>query len=297
MDLLAVERIDSLSLAEIETLVLAGGGNRCWWQGGVLARWLERGWKPPKELVGTSAGAAIAASCLTDGPRSALDVCVRLYSANQRLVEWTGLARLKLSFAHERIYPQWIEGFVNELTFKRLCLSTTRVHVALTRPARLLGLAGSVVVGTLAYLADKYVWQSIHPRLPRYFGLRQEFFALNDCATAGEAQRLLSAAAAPPLIRSRVIRGTPAIDGGYVDNAPVHPQTASEKARTLVLLTRHYPKLPLLFRWHERVYLQASRRVPVSTWDCTLRATVRDAFALGERDAEKVLRNGLLRII
>lgn len=287
-----IEHVGHLNLAEIGTLVLAGGGNRCWWQAGALANWLEHGWKPPAQMVGTSAGAAIAVSCLTDGPKAALDVCVRLYSANERIFDWAGLAKLKLRFAQEHIYPAWIAGFVNEITFEALRNSTTQLRVALTRPAWALGLAGSLVVGTLAYMADKHLWHSIHPRLPKLFGLRQEFIALGQCQSVQEAQVLLTAAAAaPPFIHSRHIGGMPAIDGGYVDNAPIHEQTSAEKAKTLVLLTRYYPKLPTLFRWRERTYWQASQRVPVSTWDCTSRTTVRDAFALGERDAEKALCN------
>ena len=65
--------------------------------------------------------------------------------------------------------------------------------------------------------------------------------------------------------------------GGYTDNAPIVVQSALEKTATLVLLTRHYPKRPSIFQFGGRTYLQPSRPVPVSTWDCTAKATVMPA--------------------
>jgi predicted acylesterase/phospholipase RssA len=63
-----VESLASLDLASIDTLVFAGGGNRCWWQAGAISQLLMQGWRLPPQLIGTSAGAAVAASFLTAGP-------------------------------------------------------------------------------------------------------------------------------------------------------------------------------------------------------------------------------------
>ena len=245
--------LTNFHISGVETLVFAGGGNRCWWQGGAVAHLLQQGWKLPPQLVGTSAGAGVAASCITNGPRAALAACTRLYEANSQLLEWKSVARLQIRFAHQHIYPSWIESFVNSENFAGLQAAPSRLRVALTRPARLLGLAGSIAAGTLAYIVDKHVWNSIHPRLPKLFGLHQDFVDLHECQDSAEAQALLgAAAAAPPFMRSRRIGGSPAFDGGYTDNAPIHPQSAAEKSKTLVLLTRHYPHLPQLFRWADR---------------------------------------------
>ena len=284
-----LQPLSKLDLTRVETLAFAGGGNRCWWQGGAISHLLHEGWQLPPQLVGTSAGAAVAASCITEGPTAALAACLRLYGANTHVFEWKGLARLQFRFAHQHIYPAWIESFVNSSNFASLKASRTRLRVALTRPARALGLAGSIAAGTIAYVIDKHLWNSIHPRLPKLFGLRQDFADLHQCPTVADAQALLSAAAAaPPFMRSRNIGGTPAIDGGYTDNAPIHPQSTEEKSKTLVLLTRHYPHLPQLFHWAGRTYWQPSQRVPVSTWDCRVRTTVQEAFTLGQQDAMRM---------
>lgn len=285
-----------LDLSKIETLVFAGGGNRCWWQAGALRHLIESGIRLPAQLVGTSAGAAVAASFLVGRADTALQACLRLYSNNPKIFDWSALPKFKLKFAHQHVYPAWVDAFLNADTFAALSHSSSRLNVALTRPARFLGTGGSVVAGTLAYLVDKYLWNSIHPRLPRLLGLRQDFVVLNDCADIETAQTLLIAAAsAPPIMSARPVGVKHAIDGGYTDNAPIPPQSDKERSVTLVMLTRHYPKLPPLFTWRGRTYWQPSQRIPVSTWDCTPKTTVREAYSLGLEDSVRALSAGLLR--
>ncbi len=272
------------------TLVLAGGGNRCWWQAGALRHLMDHGMCLPPQLVGTSAGAAVAASFLAKSADTALRACQTLYAETPKIFDWSALSKLKMRFAHQHVYPTWVDAFLNADTFATLRLSSSRLTVAITRPARFLGTGGSVAAGTLAYLVDKYLWNSIHPRLPKLLGLRQDFMVLNDCGDLETAQSLLIAAAsAPPIMSARPMGGGHAIDGGYTDNAPIPPQSETERSNTLVMLTRYYPKLPSLFTWLGRTYWQPSQRIPVSTWDCTPKTTVREAYDLGVRDSARAL--------
>lgn len=225
----------------------------------------------------------------------ALQACLRLYATNERIFDWRGLMRLKVKFAHQEIYPAWVRSFVNTNTFDSLMQTGTSVLVAVTQPSSALGLIGSIGAGTVAYVIDNKLWHSIHPRLPKILGLRQEFFDLQQCRDAEDAHTVLCAsAAAPPLMSSVRLSGNWSFDGGYVDNAPIPAQSPSQKAATLVLLTRHYPDKPAFFKWEGRSYWQPSRPVPVSTWDCTSNATVNDAFALGYEDAAIAMQAGAL---
>jgi hypothetical protein len=89
---------------------------------------------------------------------------------------------------------------------------------------------------------DKKLFHNIHPALPRFMGLKQSFFDLQDCRTAKEAQiTVQAAAAAPPFMSGVLLQSGWAFDGGYTDNAPIPAQTAGEKASSLVLPTRHCP--------------------------------------------------------
>lgn len=288
--------IRAFDVGSVETLVFAGGGNRCWWQAGAWSHLMEQGARLPPQLVGTSAGAAVAASFLANGVDTALQACLRLFAGNSKVFDWSGLLKLKLAFAHQHVYPAWVDAFLNATTFATLRHASSRLTVALTRPARYLGVSGSVAAGTLAYLVDKYLWNSIHPRLPAWLGLRQDFMVLNDCDRVEAAQAMLIAAAsAPPIMSAQPVGGQHAIDGGYTDNAPIPPQSDAQRSATLVMLTRHYPKLPQLFTWQGRTYWQPSRRIPVSTWDCTPKTTVQAAYDLGRHDAMRVWTAGLVR--
>jgi predicted patatin/cPLA2 family phospholipase len=288
--------VHEFDFSRITTLVFAGGGNRCWWQLAALEHLMAYGMRLPQQLVGTSAGAAVAASLLAESSGAALQACLKLYANNPRILDSAALLKLKLKFAHQHVYPAWINAFLNADTIATLRRSSSRLTVALTRPARFLGMAGSVAAGTLAYLVDKYLWNSIHPRLPGLLGLRQDFMVLNDCADLETAQNLLIAAAsAPPIMSARAVAGAGAIDGGYTDNAPIPPQSEQERSGTLVMLTRHYPKLPPLFAWLGRTYWQPSQRIPVSTWDCTPKTTVREAYDLGTRDAIRAWNMRMIR--
>lgn len=285
---------DHQAWSELTTLALAGGGNRCWWQAGAISRLLETGKSLPQQWVGTSAGAAIAAACLTTGPEVALAACRRLYAGTTRIFAWQGLRRGRIEFAHQTIYPAWLDAFFNDATFGQLRSCGASLQVAVTRPSRILGLGISVALGTLAYIVDKKVRHSIHPGLPRLFGLRQEFIDITRCKGASDAHQVLLAAAAPPPIMPAVqLSDGYAFDGGYTDNAPIPSQSPAQRAGTLVMLTRHYPDRPSLFRFRERLYWQPSRPIPVSTWDCTERATVDAAFRLGREDAASLISKAL----
>ena len=286
--------LTQLDISSTDTLVFAGGGNRCMWQAGLISRLLEAGWQLPAQLVGTSAGAGVATALIAGKVAEGMQACRELYASNPRIVDFSKLWRGRLGFAHEHIFPAWVASYLNESNFEAVCSARSRLRVAFTRPSPLLGLHLSTLAGTLAYVVDKHISNSIHPRLPTLLGLKLGFMNLHDCTSAAQAQNLISAAAAaPPFMRVRQVAGRAALDGGFVDNAPIGHlekvtqvgQDPAEKPRTLVLLTRFYPKLPQWFSWRGRNYWQPSQQVPVSTWDCTPKTTIQAAFDLGSSDA------------
>ena len=59
-------------------------------------------------------------------------------------------------------------------------VSKHRLTVAVTHPNRVIGTPISIVLATAAYLIDKKVLHSIHPKIPKYFDFRQGFYSLNE---------------------------------------------------------------------------------------------------------------------
>src|SRR5260370_18582888 len=94
---------------------------------------------------------------------------------------------------------------------------------------------------------------------------------------------MLASSGVPPFIPVTLVNGTPAFDGGLVDNVPVEPLAPIEAAggRTLVLLTRLYKNMPDVAG---RTYMQPSRKINLSQFDITNPAGIPAASELGVRD-------------
>ena len=276
----------ALALESFGTVSLAGGGNRCWWQAGVLDVWLNSGRLQARRLLGTSAGAGVAAATLCGALSLAIDHCRRAYAENPSM--WRG--RRGAWFAQEEIYPTWVRSYLSEDGFERLRRSGVELWVGVGRLPRALPAWAGVALGIAAYVVDKHGGSQVHPRLAHWCGLRMDLHSLHDLPNAAAAAHLLvSAAAAPPFIARRTLHGRTAVDGGFADNAPRMPAGALDRPH-LMLLTRHYPKRPTLFEFEGRTYLQPTRPVPVSTWDCTRRTDIMSAVDLGRRDGLQALR-------
>jgi predicted acylesterase/phospholipase RssA len=269
-----------LAVETFNTLILAGGGNRCWWQAGVLSEWMSGDRLCASRFAGTSAGAGIATAALGGTLDAAIAACRRLYGANR-----ANFDRARREFAHRTIYPEWVASLATANALARIRAAGVELQIGVARLPRPMPRSIGVGLGMLAYLVDKYVMASVHPRLPTWFGYRMELHRVHGAMSEAEARNLLEAsAAAPPFMALRKIDGRVALDGGLCDNAPRVPTNASDE-RQLVLLTRHYPRRPRVFEQAGRWYMQPSRPVPVSTWDCTWRTDIGAAIALGRADA------------
>jgi hypothetical protein len=76
----AFQPLRAIDLGFIDTLIMAHGGKRYWWQAGLVQALIQRGWTLPRNSIATSAGTAIATSLLTGTAEAALvsDVAVAL---------------------------------------------------------------------------------------------------------------------------------------------------------------------------------------------------------------------------
>jgi len=85
--------------------------------------------------------------------------------------------------------------------------------------------------------------------------------------------------------------GRPVLDGGMVDNVPVAALDVSP-GLVLVMVTRLYPRERTFVVPHgeqKRVYIQPSRKVPISSWDYTSPSQMQHAYDLGRADGEDFL--------
>jgi predicted acylesterase/phospholipase RssA len=270
-------------------VVFSGGGNRCWWQAGLVERLSHHACWNARRLIGASAGAGIATAFVTGQIRRSLEVAIRRFDATPSNVRWRELLRGKRPFTLPLIYPDWIASFLDANDLARLKRSNLKVDVAITRPASYLPLPLASLLALGLYSSEKFWLKTFHARLPHRLGFRAQYLDLAQSADLDEARNwLLASAAAVPLTPSYRVHGRPALDGGFYDNLPL-PEDRAEDPATLVLLTRHRADLPRIFEHDRRVYLQPARPVVAVNMDCTSGANVRATFEQGLSEAHELM--------
>lgn len=272
-----------------DAISFAGGGNRCYWQGGFFEALAERFDLAPRLAVGASAGAfAGIYSLLGLGP-----------GVRERVLASCGPHRRNFDFPAWRrgeplcpvgpLYRALILDVLDGAALKAL-QRRTDFQIALSRLPRGFPPMLGAALGIGAYQLEKRLLHPVHPRFGRKLGFRPEFVAVRDLGTPEVlADALIASSCVPPFMPVLQIGGGPAFDAGLVDNVPVEPLLPIEAAggRTLVLLTRGYRRLPQVAG---RTYVQPSRPIKVRQFDLTNPGGIRDAHALGLSDGAAFAR-------
>jgi len=266
-----------------DAVVFAGGGNRCYWQGGFYEAAAPRLGLAPKLVVAASAGAFAAAySLLGSGPQTrqlVYDGCGP-HLKNFDVAAWRrGEALCPVGPLYNELLARTIDG---DALAKLNAI--TDLQIAVTRLPRGLPPLAGALIGIGAYQLEKHLLHPVHPRLGRALGFRPEFVSARSLADARDVHAVFMASSGvPPFMPVTLVNGTPAFDGGLVDNVPIEPLQPIEAAggRTLVLLTRLYKNIPEVTG---RSYVQQSQKINLSQFDITNPGGIRAAYELGVRD-------------
>jgi Patatin-like phospholipase len=266
-----------------DAVVFAGGGNRCYWQGGFYEAAALRIGLAPKLVVGASAGAFAATYSLLElGPATRARV---IGACHPRLKNF--------DFAAWRagqplcpvgpMYAKLLEQTIDADALARL-QAVTDLQIAIARLPRGLSPALGAAIGIGAYQLEKRLFHPVHPRFGRALGFRPEFVGARGMQSPHQLHdALMATSGVPPFMPMTRINGRPRFDGGLVDNVPVEPLKPIEAAggRTLVLLTRVYKSVPAV---NGRTYVQPSRKIDVKQFDIRDPDGIRNAFELGLKD-------------
>jgi predicted patatin/cPLA2 family phospholipase len=273
-----------------DQVVFAGGGNRCWWQAGfwdVVQPQLDL---RPRVITGISAGAATACMLYTNRAQWVMDYYAHALRDNTKNVYWGNLLRGQSVFPHYRIYRQALLDIFSD-QFPTL-QSAPEIRIGVSHLPRWLGARSAVAAGLIAYNIEKYVRKTLHPTLGQTLGFHPEFVTAQECATVEDlADLILQSSSTPPFTPVLRRNGRPVLDGGMVDNVPVGALDAAP-GLVLVMVTRLYPRPQMFVVPHgeqRRVYVQPSRKVPISSWDYTSPSQMQHAYDLGRVDGEQFL--------
>jgi predicted acylesterase/phospholipase RssA len=275
-----------------DAIVFAGGGNRCYWQGGFYEAASHRLGLKPRLVIGASAGAFAAAYSLLgigDEVRERVIGACGKHLKNFDLSAWrSGKPLCPVG----PMYRELLNQVIDEDALAQL-KSQTDLRLAIARLPRRLSPVAGAMLGIAAYQIEKKLFQPVHPVFGRKLGYRSEFVNVGDINDAGDLRdALVASGGVPPFMPTTMIGDAPAFDGGLVDNVPVEPLVDIEAhgGQSLVLLTRIYKRLPAITG---RTYVQPSEKVPVGQFDITNPDGIRYAYELGLRDGEAFARSAV----
>lgn len=270
---------------DIEAVVFAGGGCRCFWQAGF---WEEAapalGWRP-RVAGAVSAGAAMACMVFADAVAEGVAYFKTRVAANRRNAYPLNLLKRRPVFPHPDIYRDTILANLDDARLARLHAGPdVRVLIALV--PRWLGPRSGFLLGLLAYEAETFIQPGPHAALGRQAGFIPQVASVRDCASPEAVADLILHSSCTPPITPVYRRGArPVLDGGLIDSAPLETIPPSS-GTTLVLLTKQYPPQSIP-RVPGRVYVQPSEPIPIYKWDYTSPQRVQATYELGRRDGER----------
>lgn len=269
-------------------ITFAGGGNRSFYQLGLMNRWRERLLPRVAAIAACSAGACIATLMLSGREREVKQFWERRRAGVTKNFEWRRLLSGKRPTPHEPIYRDTLLHAFIEGGFEEIKAQPFPILILTTAFPMFMPPIAAALLGLCSYdLEKKLKKELIHPSYGRHVGFRPVVFDARDCRSPAELVDLIIATSAtPPFTSVGSFGGRRLLDGGIIDNAPAFlADEVPGVSRNLVLLTRPYPP-QVIGRRGTRLYLAPAEPLPVERWDYTRPELVEETILIGERDAD-----------
>ena len=267
-------------------VTLAGGGNRAFFQLGLLNQWWDALSPRLGALSTCSAGACVAVILIGGRQQATLDFWLKRRAHVKRNFDWSRLLFGERPAPHFPVYRDTLEFALAEGGLERLRAQPFPVVALTAAPPHGLPIPLAVPLGLGAYSLERWRHPGrLHPGSGRRLGFEAVTRDLRTCETVDEVVAwVLASSATPPFTPVGMVNGRRVLDGGLVDNAPAFvADRLGDWHRHLVVLTRKYPD-PVMGRHGNRWYLCPSVVPPADRWDYTRPERVMDTIALGEAD-------------
>lgn len=269
-------------------ITFAGGGNRAFYQLGLMNRWADLLWPKVAAIASCSAGACVAGFILSGRQSEASEFWKQRRTGVTKNFEWQKLLLGKRPTPHAPIYRDTLRYAFADGGLERIQKQPFPFYILTTKWPSFLPAFAAVTLGISAYSLEKqFSKMMIHPTIGRRVGFTPVAFDARSCQSPEQlADLVLASSATPPFTPLGNFGGFQLLDGGIVDNAPAFLLDEIPKVkRNLVLLTRPYPK-EVLGRQGQRLYLAPSQPPPVDRWDYTRPELIEETVRMGEREAD-----------
>jgi predicted patatin/cPLA2 family phospholipase len=282
------------------TLTFAGGGNRAFYQLGLLNRW-EHILLPRTAAIGAcSAGACVIMTFLSGRREEARRYWLDRARGVTRNFDWLKLLRGERPAPQGEIYRDTLLVTFADEGLERIRRQPFPIYVLAAAFPSLLPRTLAVALGIGMYSAERSVRRAPHPTSPRWLGFAPVIVDARECESAEElANLILASSATPPFTPVGRFRGMRLLDGGMIDNAPafVAEQRHPDINGSIVFLSRPYHP-SVIGCQKQRLYLAPTRPTPINRWDYTQPHLLDETIAMGEREAaihQPLLDNYLAR--
>lgn len=269
-------------------LTFAGGGNRAFYQLGLLNRWHSQLLPRTVAIAACSAGACVITTFLSGRRQEARDYWMARTRGITRNFDVARLLRGERLAPQGEIYRDTLMVTFAADALERIRSQPFPIYILAARFPALLPRGLSVALGMTLYSLERSVRRAPHPTAPRLLGFRPFAVDARDCETAQELTDLvLASSATPPFTPVGSFRSQFLLDGGMVDNAPafVVEERHPEVRRSIVLMTRPYHQSVMGIQGR-RLYIAPTSPTPIGRWDYTRPHLLDDTVAMGEREAD-----------
>lgn len=270
---------------DFAAVAFAGGGNRCYWQGGFWDALTALRPQAPRFVVGVSAGAFQACFSLIGAGNRVRERVFAACAKTERGLDWALLAKGRSPFLVGGMYRALIDEVFGAAELAAL-KQAPEIFIQVAHPPGWMPGAVAALSSIGAYQFEKAITGAAHSRAGLYLGLQPDWLSTHAARTPAElADALMATASVPPFMPIGRVNGRPALDGGLVDNPPLIRLGAVEASggRTLVLSTRSARPLestPL------RAVVRPSVPITIDKFSVTDADGLKAAYELGLRDGE-----------
>ena len=268
---------------DFEAVAFAGGGARCYWQGGFWDALTALRPQRPRFVVGVSAGAFQACFSLIGAGDRVRERVFRACAETRSGLDWTQLARGRSPFLVGGLYRELISEVFGEAELAALRRGP-EILIQVAHPPAWMPGAFAALSSIGAYQVEKAITGAAHSRAGLYLGLQPAWLSTHAARSPDElADALMATASVPPFMPIGQVNGRAALDGGLVDNPPLIRLAEAEAAgaRTLVLSTRSARPLESTAL---RTVVRPSEPIRVDKFTVTDAAGLKTAYELGLND-------------
>ena len=268
-------------------LTFAGGGNRAFYNLGLLKRWESTLMPRVAAVASCSAGACVITTFLSGRREEARSYWLGRARGITRNFDWRKLLRGQRPAPQGEIYRDTLLVTFADGGLERIRQQPFPIYILAAGFPWLLPRSVSIALGIGLYSAERSVRRAPHPRSPQIIGFTPVAVDARDCESVEElANLILASSATPPFTPIGNFRGLRLLDGGMIDNAPAFLAERHDEAKhSIVFLSRPYHPSVLGVQRH-RLYLAPTQPTPINRWDYTQPHLLDETVAMGEREAD-----------